>query len=172
MRTLLMLLDLLSGFSSAPRLTLAMVAILFAIFACSVLNNYAQHARATEVARTSTAAAIKNLRRVLDPHLSEWQISSNQAVKRLDAKQAGLDNGGRIDEIIYGQCADEKFYLYAVKFPYDRRVFAQGFSYVPGGEPTSCHPQGWQVNKVAPLGDGWSSILLWTRVGTATPSPQ
>ncbi len=142
-------------------------------------NQRDRDAKATQTIAAVTQKDLEEMNHALGSRIPEWKMVTDQAVHRVSGSDAGFAADSNTKEVDYGYCKTGTFYVYILEETRPGGGFAdtEGYAYVQGDDPRSCHPVDWYVVKQDYAASNWYFVTLMTYSATSaaqrtlTPHP-
>jgi hypothetical protein len=126
---------------------------------------------ATRTVEEITRRDLATMTAALKDRIPEWQKVTDRVAHRISAHDAGFSDDFNTKEVDYGYCASGKFYVFVLNLTRPGGVTladSEGYSYVPGGSPVNCLPEGWELTRVEWTNGDWSFVTIRTIRATQT----
>jgi hypothetical protein len=157
---------------------LIMLGIVVAIVIVSYVGKYTSRSNsqrdnlnATRTVEEITRRDLATMTAALKDRIPEWQKVTDRVAHRISAQDAGFSDDFNTKEVDYGYCASGKFYVFVLNLTRPGGVTladSEGYSYVPGGSPVNCLPEGWELTRVEWTNGDWSFVTIRTIRATQT----
>ncbi len=149
-----------------------MVAILVLVFLSNQINDAHERSQNANATSTTLAITLKDMAQMhaaLDPRIPEWRTVTDRAIHHMSASDAGFGKEDNTKEVVYGYCADQKFYVYVLESstPGGYLADTEGYAYVPDSySARDCHPGGWTVYSEDRAESDWYFVTISTTQAT------
>jgi hypothetical protein len=133
--------------------------------ATSRSNSQRQDINATRTVEEITRRDIATMTAALTNRIPEWQKVTDRSAHRVTAQDAGFSDDFNTKEVDYGYCANGKFYVFVLNLTRPGGVTladTEGYSFIPGGSPVNCLPEGWELTRVEWTNGDWSFVTIRT----------
>jgi hypothetical protein len=128
-------------------------------------NSQRQNYDATRTVEEITRRDIATMTAALKDRIPEWQKMTDRSMHRVSAHDAGFDEDFNTKEVDYGYCTNGKFYVFVLNLTRPGGVTladTEGYSFIPGGSPVTCLPEGWEITRVEWTNGDWSFVTIRT----------
>jgi hypothetical protein len=128
-------------------------------------NSQRQNVYATQTVEEITRRDLATMTAALKDRIPEWKKVTDRSMHRVSAQDAGFSDDFNTKEVDYGYCANGKFYVFVLNLTRPGGVTladSEGYSYIPGGSPVNCLPDGWEITRVEWTNGEWSFVTIRT----------